>query len=155
MDNFQFFCRDEIGNTKNLARALAVVFSHAPGLKATHYRVREVPVSDYCEECGHRQPQDQLSRVRKELKGSLQLVLLWHEEQPCLALPFPLTESNAPEFVSNWLATIDDKQRIGQYPDGEVDNSKAWAIDVGTWGHGGGSHYGICAITPCWAWHGK
>lgn len=40
--------------------------------------------------------------------------------------------------------------------DSDVSNgAHAFVLDVGDWGHAGGSHYGLALITPSFAWYGK
>jgi hypothetical protein len=54
-------------------------------------------------------------------------------------------------FVHEWLGGV----HYPPEPDIDGSVSKGWRVFTTAWGHVLADAYGICAIQPCWALHGK
>lgn len=81
------------------------------------------------------------------------LIFFWHDPQKegAQKLPFKMSVEDAIPFAWSWL----QKQDYQREPDHDGDNGKGFAVYNEAWGHVGNSYYGICAISPQWAWYGK
>lgn len=110
----------------DLDLALRIIWSNAPGGKATHYTFIN---SD----------------------GTNTMVLLWNEEKGAIALPFPLDLGGAINFVINWLKNV----QYGPQPDHDGSNGKGWRVYNERWGHVAGYRCAIVGITPRWAMYGE
>ena len=88
------------------------------------------------------------------------LILCWHDEEESITpLPANLTATQITPFVLEWLKNayakdIDLSEWCGDC-DHDGHNSKGWYVYCGDWGHVGDQRYSICAIKPCFMWHGK
>ena len=88
------------------------------------------------------------------------LVFLWHTTPDAIAFPEPIYAAEAYTFAKQWLASRDSKQIELKDPwEGDCDhdgsNDLGWRVYVEDWGHVGTNHYSICAVKPCYVWHGK
>lgn len=89
-------------------------------------------------------------------------VLLWHEDnlmdrgstKPALALPFKMAWKECSDMAWGWLQE-QPKERYTDYIDHDGSDGKGFHIYNEDWGHVAGSHYGILAVQPIWAWYGK
>lgn len=62
-----------------------------------------------------------------------------------LALEWLQSEESKAVRLEGWAADVDN--------DGH--NSMGWRVYTEDWGHVDDDHYAICAVTPCYLWHGK
>lgn len=152
MDNLSIKITAE--GAKALAHAIAIIWSNAPGGKATHYaelRVRE-KTSYYTDKDGkpYRHHTEWVPAGPDE-KGTPCLVLYWHESSNQLKLPFPLDADGAVSFIHSWLKNAD----YGGEPDHDGDNGRGFYMFTDYWGHVCGNHYAIVGIMPEWAMYGK
>jgi hypothetical protein len=145
-----------------LAQALTIVWPNAAGGVATHYKViRVAPTVSYyarlaCDKLhanvtlpSRDLPELHISHTeyeREDEAGAPTLILLWHEENGALPLPYPLDLERAADFLGGWLLRVD----YGEEPDHDGDNGKGWRIFNESWGHVVGNHFGIVAIQPAW-----
>lgn len=88
------------------------------------------------------------------------LVFLWHNTPDAIAFPEPIYAAEAYTFAKQWLSSRDSKQIELKEPwEGDYDhdgsNDLGWRVYVEDWGHVGTNHYSICAVKPCYVWHGK
>lgn len=123
MDNFHI---DIVSNNrKHFETAMEIAFDHAPGKKASYYR------------------------ISKE-KG---LILYWTEfkNKEAQPLPFEMGMKAATDFVWHWL---EDAER-GNEPDHDGDNGKGFRIYTENWGKVDDDWQAFVAIKPIWAMYGK
>lgn len=88
------------------------------------------------------------------------LVFLWHTTPNAVAFPEPIYADEAYTFAKQWLASRDAKQiELNERWEGDCDhdgsNDIGWRVYVEDWGHVGSNSYTICAVKPCYVWHGK
>lgn len=97
------------------------------------------------------------------------LVFLWHEDSFNLnkvgALPADkCTKANKLPYSMDWKAAADlawgwlleqPKEKYLDALDHDGSNGKGFRVYNESWTHVAGSHYGICAVQPIWAWYGK
>jgi len=80
--------------------------------------------------------------------------------------PTPLTGIQCSSIAWEWLKTPEgkasdfdfsshEKKMVGN-ADHDGDNSEGWRVYLEDWGHVGSYSSGvICAVMPCYLWHGK
>lgn len=126
MDNRHISVQSEGRTAFDLAFQL--LFNNARGLKATHY----------FENASHG------------------LVLLWHNDEARKAVPLltPLSWKEAADLAWTWL-TNQLTENYKEYLDHDGSDGKGFRVYNEAWGHVAGSHYGILAVVPVWAWYGK
>lgn len=90
------------------------------------------------------------------------LVFLWNIDttKDAIAFPEPIYAAEAYAFAKTWLKgreakLIELNERWEGDCDHDGDNSLGWRVYVEDWGHVGSNHYAICAVKPCYLWHGK
>jgi hypothetical protein len=79
------------------------------------------------------------------------LILYWAESPKMTKLPFPMTISQASDFVLGWL----EHANYGEEPDHDGHNRHGWRIFNESWGHIGGEWQAFVVIEPVWAEFGK
>ena len=133
-----------------LTAAMALIWNNAPGGKATHYKIAK-----YKDRTSYFGANGETSGHMQEMvlddTGKDTLILLWHEENGALPLPFPLELDGAAQFVVSWLKTI-------EYPDADgFDGTikKGWRLFTESWGHVAGHRYAIVGVQPELALYGK
>jgi hypothetical protein len=163
MDNFTIDVVSE--GAGGVGHALALLWGRAAGGKATHYAVvklkdqrthyvrpavagRDVATGIVA---GVEVSAWSSDAVVEAPDGRETLVLLWHEEAGAVALPFPLNQAQAVEFVVGWLGSVS----YGREPDHDGDNGKGWRVFTGDWGKVGRFSYSFAGIQPAWAMYGK
>jgi hypothetical protein len=133
---------------KALQHAIGIIWSNAPGGKATHYKIAKYEEKvDYYGTPTSRH----IVSTKESIDGVLTLILFWHAEKDAIALPYPLTEDEAVNFIDGWLTKVEYE---GQ-PDHDGDNGKGWRVFTEQWGHVAGNHYAIVGVQPVWAMYGK
>jgi hypothetical protein len=148
MDNRKF---DIISNgDEHLALALKIAWANCRGGKATHYR--EVKLSPHIKYYGSPETTHHYDELKQDdVKGTPTLILLWHNEDGAMALPYKMDLDESINFVKGWLRNAD----IGEEPDHDGDNKAGWRVFTKDWGHVFGHRYAICALQPAWAMYGK
>jgi hypothetical protein len=126
MDNRHISVQSQGREAFNLAFQL--LFDNAAGKKATHY-------------------------FEDPDKG---LVLLWFEDKSRNSIPLltPLSWKEAADLAWSWLSN-QPTEKYREYLDHDGSNGKGFRVYNEDWGHVAGSHYGILAVLPVWAWYGK
>lgn len=138
MDNF----RIEVKGTERetLSDAIAIAMrENCPGGKASHWRVRR-------------------SRIKETGRTRLVLIFFWSKPDNCVAHPM-LRANRTPGDIADiawyWLNILDDEV-VGHDLDHDGQNSRGFRVFTDAhWGHVFDNSYGICAVEPIWAWHGK
>jgi len=133
MDNRHISVQSE--GRKAFDLAFQLLFDNAPGAKATHY-------------------------FEHSEKG---FVLLWSADSfhtattssvPANILPYAMDWKAAADLAWGWLSER-KKEDYREYLDHDGSNGKGFKAYNEDWGHVAGSHYGILAVLPVWAWYGK
>ena len=149
MDNRTLDARSE--GEEGIALALKLIWSNAPGGKATHYKIARYTLKTEYYQNEKGKTTHHITDMVESEKGSPTLILFWSDEELALPLPFPLDLDGSIQFVENWLKDVD----YGREPDHDGDNGKGWRIFTEAWGHVAGHHYAIVGVQPMWAMYGK
>ena len=87
------------------------------------------------------------------------LIFCWSDPEGSYKLPIPLGPETCADIALEWLKS--DFAKTVDIPDScqDIDhdghNTLGWNVYVEHWGHVGNEVYSICAIRPCYMWHGK
>ena len=152
-DNSQIIVISEGKDT--FATAMKLAFGR---YSATHYAIQHPPFFDkdtiiytgkdaYIRRGMNPQPTELFETQHSRL------IFFWHNPdwKTAQELPFKMDIDDAINFAWGWLS----KQDYGEEPDHDGSSGKGFAVYNETWGHVGGSFYGICAVSPQWSWYGK
>lgn len=88
-------------------------------------------------------------------------VIYWSGDEGTTPFPVPVSVETVVPMIWEWLqsneakAFVNDNTEEQKYDGGDVQNQRGWTLSVESWGHGGGSFYGIGAVRPSWCWYGK
>lgn len=134
MDNRVIDIRSE--GRRALDLAFELMWDNAPGGKATHY-------------------------FDHPLMG---LIFLWNEDSFVVeGNPYKVTANKLP-YAMDWKAAADlawgwlgeqPNEKYGDFLDHDGSNGRGFRVYNESWTHVAGSHYGILAVLPMWAWYGK
>lgn len=153
MDNQQIDIVSE--GRDGIRHALSIIWnSAAPGGKATHYKVLKLreETKYYCrDDNGKHRTQHCTKLVKDEERGADTLILLWHDEDGSIPLPFPLSLDQAAGFVADWIGSAS----YGSEPDHDGSNGRGWRLFTEAWGHVARHHCAIVGAQPAWAMYGK
>lgn len=126
MDNRHISVQSEGRTAFDLAFQL--LFVHSNYHKATHY-------------------------FEDDLSG---LVFLWHNDESKKAIPLltPLGWKETADLAWAWLIS-QPEEKYQDWLDHDGSDGHGFRVYNEAWGHVAGSHYGILAVLPVWAWYGK
>lgn len=87
------------------------------------------------------------------------LIFMWTVDSESNCFPVAMGADQCAEIAMRWLDTEEAKQvtldEMGDDCDHDGHNTEGWLVYVENWGHVGGNHYALCAVKPCFMWHGK
>lgn len=132
-----------------LRLAITLAWGKSANQRATHYRFMLVePKTRYY---GNPTVDTHTTDYAESPTGKPTLVILWHDENGAVALPYPMNLEQTIEFIRGWLAQVER----GREPSHDGDNGKGFRTFQDFWGHVAGYHCAIIGVQPEWAMYGK